>query len=49
MRLAMVVSALLFNLVVTGVFEAGLFDVEASPENGAVHSCQDMPPPPSWP
>jgi hypothetical protein len=49
MRLALVVGALLFNLVVAGAYETGLFDLEGAPEAGMVRAFDDPPPPPSWP
>jgi len=50
MKVAMVVGALLFNLVVTGLYQMRGFDPGASPETSAVQSFEDtMPPPSSWP
>jgi hypothetical protein len=50
MRVAMVVGALFFSLVVTSIYEAGLIDSAASAEADVVHSFEDtMPPPSSWP
>jgi hypothetical protein len=52
MRLALVVGALLFNLVVAGAYETGLFDLAGAPagEAGTVQAFEDVPPPPpSWP
>jgi hypothetical protein len=48
MRVAMVVGALLFTFI-SGFYEFGAIDLSASPENQAVHSYEDFPPPPSWP
>ena len=50
MRVAMVVGALLLNLVFTGIYESGLIDPAGVPETAEFRAFDDkLQPPPAWP